>query len=87
HLGVNVWAGVGAPPPPRDAVGLLSFALRLPEEEAWLALIERTRASGMAVELHDNGSGRVARLRDRDGNGVELLIEKQETSSHGGSRP
>ena len=87
HLGINVWAGVGAPPPPPDAVGLLSFALRLPEEEAWFTLIERTRASGVTVELHDNGSGRVARLRDHDGNGVELLIEKQETSSQGGSRP
>lgn len=87
HLGVNVWAGVGAPPPPPDAVGLLSFALQLPEEEAWLTLIERARASGVAVELHDNGSGCVARLRDRDGNGVELLIEKQEMSLHGDSRP
>lgn len=87
HVGVNVWAGLGAPPPPRDAVGLLSFALSLSDQEAWLALVERARASGVVVELHDNGSGRVARLRDHDGNGVELLIEKQEASSNGGSRP
>jgi hypothetical protein len=67
-------------------VGLLSFALRLPEEEAWLTVLERARASGVAVDLHDIGSGRVARLCDRDGNGVELLIEKQEANSNGGSR-
>lgn len=27
HLAVNVWAGVGAPPPPEDAVGLRSFEI------------------------------------------------------------
>lgn len=34
HLGANVWAGIGAPAPPPDAVGLLSFGLTLPSEEA-----------------------------------------------------
>jgi catechol 2,3-dioxygenase len=27
HLGLNVWAGVGAPPPPVDAVGLRGFTI------------------------------------------------------------
>lgn len=87
HVGLNVWAGVGAPPPPLDAVGLLSFALQIPVEEAWLALIERARASGVVVALHSNGSGCVARLRDGDGNGVELLLDNLETNSIGGLRP
>lgn len=27
HLGMNTWAGVGAPPPPENAVGLRSFSI------------------------------------------------------------
>jgi catechol 2,3-dioxygenase len=27
HLGLNVWTGVGAPPPPENAVGLRSFTI------------------------------------------------------------
>jgi len=27
HLGLNVWAGIGAPPPPANAVGLRSFSI------------------------------------------------------------
>jgi catechol 2,3-dioxygenase len=27
HVGLNVWAGVGAPPPPEDAVGLRGFTI------------------------------------------------------------
>jgi catechol-2,3-dioxygenase len=27
HLGLNTWAGVGAPPPPETAVGLRGFTI------------------------------------------------------------
>jgi catechol 2,3-dioxygenase len=27
HLGLNVWAGIGAPPPPENAVGMRSFTI------------------------------------------------------------
>jgi catechol 2,3-dioxygenase len=27
HLGLNTWIGIGAPPPPEEAVGLLSFTI------------------------------------------------------------
>jgi catechol 2,3-dioxygenase len=46
HLGLNVWAGLGAPPPPENAVGLIAFAI-----EAW-ALPPRAitdEASGVTV--------------------------------------
>lgn len=32
HVGLNVWAGRGAPPPPADAVGLRLFAMELPRD-------------------------------------------------------
>ncbi len=33
HLGVNTWAGIGAPPKPDDAVGLQEFTINLPVEK------------------------------------------------------
>ena len=36
HIGLNTWAGVGAPPPPEDVAGLRWFEVLLPEEaEHW----------------------------------------------------
>lgn len=86
HLGLNVWAGVGAPPPPSDAVGLLSFSLQIPDGEAWRNLRERIRESGVEVEdQRDNEHARGVLLRDPDGNGVELLAEYTKgKSSNGG---
>jgi catechol 2,3-dioxygenase len=78
HLGVNVWAGVGAPPPPPDAVGLLSFSFQLPDQVAWSALKGRVRATGLDVgALHDYADAQGVLIRDPDGNGVELLVEKR----------
>ncbi|MFN2228041.1 MAG: VOC family protein, partial [Anaerolineae bacterium] len=72
HVGLNVWAGVGAPPPPPEAVGLVSFALRLPDAEVWRTLVERVRAAGVEVEAAGEDAPR-ALVHDPDGNGVELL--------------
>ena len=78
HLAVNVWAGIGAPTPPRDAVGLRSFALALADGDAWHSLLERIRGAGVEVEERsDNGRARAAQVRDPDGIGVELILEKQ----------
>ena len=72
HVGLKVWASVCAPPPPPDAVGLVSFALRLPDAEVWRTLVERVRAAGVEVEVAGEDAPR-ALVHDPDGNGVELL--------------
>lgn len=78
HVAVNVWAGVGAPPPPPDAVGLTSFALILADGDAWRTLLERVRDAGVEVEdRSDNGRAMAVQIRDPDGNGLELLSENQ----------
>jgi len=50
HIGLNTWAGVGAPPPTPDAVGLRHFALRLPDAPALHALAEHLREVGVSTE-------------------------------------
>ena len=32
HIGLNIWAGVGAPPNPEDATGLRYFTITLPDQ-------------------------------------------------------
>ncbi|MEJ2679698.1 MAG: VOC family protein, partial [Gemmatimonadota bacterium] len=62
HVGLNVWAGAGAPPPPENAVGLLDFAVVVPEEDARAAVVERARRDGRPVQ--DDGG--VARITSPD---------------------
>jgi catechol 2,3-dioxygenase len=66
HLGLNTWAGVGAPPPPPDAVGLRHFAVHLPGPAARDAVIGRVRAAGIAIDETEEG----LLLRDPSQNGV-----------------
>ncbi|MGC9522855.1 MAG: VOC family protein [Anaerolineae bacterium] len=66
HVGANVWAGRGAPPPPDDAVGLRYYTLRLPDDEAlgrFLAHLHAIEADG---EEREGG----VRLVDPSGNVV-----------------
>lgn len=55
HLGLNTWAGAGAPPPPEDAARLLSFELIMPDAG---------NLAGLAVQLRDGG---VAISETKDG--------------------
>lgn len=52
HLGLNVWAGRGAPPPPPGAVGLSAFTIE------GTNVVPRTiedRATGVAIVCSDRG--------------------------------
>ncbi|MDE3057032.1 MAG: VOC family protein [Bacteroidota bacterium] len=47
HIGVNVWAGRGAPPPPDDAVGLISFSVEVPDRTT----VEQIRARAIEAGI------------------------------------
>lgn len=47
HIGLNTWAGVGAPPPPPGAIGLRHFVIRLPDRVALDQVAARIRAAGL----------------------------------------
>jgi len=55
HIGLNTWAGVGAPPPPAGAIGLRHFAVKLPTEAARAAIEARVRAAGIPIEATPDG--------------------------------
>ncbi|NNJ09380.1 VOC family protein [Chloroflexales bacterium ZM16-3] len=68
HLGLNTWAGVGAPPPPTGAAGLRHFTVRLPGSEALDVVLSRVREAGIAAEDAEGG----VLLRDPSQNGVRI---------------
>ena len=72
HLGLNTWAGVGAPPPPPDAAGLRHFAVVLPNADALEQVAARVRDSSLAIE--QTGAGLL--IRDSSQNGVMLTSRK-----------
>lgn len=55
HIGLNTWAGIGAPPPLADAVGLRTFVIRLPDETELARLTSRVHEAGLAVEETPDG--------------------------------
>ncbi len=55
HIGLNTWAGIGAPPPPEDVAGLRWFEVLLPEEAELEAVRERLQTAGVSFETHDGG--------------------------------
>lgn len=70
HIGLNTWAGVGAPPAPAGSAGLRYFVVRLPDQAALDAVLARVREAGIAIEPRGEG----ALVRDASGNGVVLAV-------------
>jgi catechol 2,3-dioxygenase len=70
HIGLNTWAGVGAPKPAENSVGLKYFALVLPNEEARKKVIEQLQGIGATVTEKDGNYI----TEDPSGNRIKLTI-------------
>ena len=68
HIGLNTWAGVGAPPPPSGAIGLRHFVVKLPGDAARAMVEERVRAAGISIDTAPEGPV----IRDPAGNVILL---------------
>ncbi|ADM70273.1 Catechol-2,3-dioxygenase [Paenibacillus polymyxa E681] len=53
HMGLNIWAGEGAPPAPEHAVGLDYFELIVPDQNELDAIVARLEAAGYGVQERD----------------------------------
>jgi catechol 2,3-dioxygenase len=72
HLGINTWNGVGAPPPPPDAVGLRYFTVQLPNEEEQAGLVARVEKAGVPLETREDG----LLVRDPSQNGLVFTVRE-----------
>ena len=55
HIGLNTWAGVGAPPPPPGAIGLQHFVVMLPDDAARDSVVGRLAKAGIVPEPVEGG--------------------------------
>lgn len=79
HLGLNTWAGRGAPAPAPGTTGLYHFAILFPDRRTLAATVRRVLEHGIPLEgASDHGVSEAIYLRDPDGNGVELYRDRPE---------
>ncbi|WP_027409853.1 VOC family protein [Anoxybacteroides tepidamans] len=72
HIGLNTWAGVGAPQPPDNAVGLHMFSINLPNEEELAKIIERLEGIGVSVKCQEKAVVAV----DQSGHRIQLKVKE-----------
>ncbi len=76
HIGLNVWASLGGPPPPEDSAGLEYFEVRLPSAGAVDRLKAVLRREGLQFAEVQTDDGRPAvRLCDFDKIGLLISAE------------
>jgi catechol 2,3-dioxygenase len=51
HIGINIWAGAGAPAPPPGAIGLKHVVIAVPSEAALAAVSRSLTAAGVPHDL------------------------------------
>lgn len=79
HIGLNTWAGHGAPRPAPRTTGLYHFAILYPDRNSLAAAVRRLLEHGVPLEgASDHGVSEAIYLRDPDGNGVELYRDRPE---------
>jgi catechol 2,3-dioxygenase len=79
HIGLNTWAGRGAPRPAAGTTGLYHFAILFPDRKALAQTVQRVLDNGVPLEgASDHGVSEAIYLRDPDGNGIELYRDRPE---------
>lgn len=77
HLGLNLWAGIGAPPPSPSATGLAYHTIVFPDAQALEAVLERLRSAGIALHnKQTQGLGQPGQLIDQDQNQPQSAAEQ-----------
>jgi catechol 2,3-dioxygenase len=77
HIALNTWESPGGQPPPFGATGLYHYAIVYPDRAALADALRRLIAAGIGLEgAADHGVSQSLYLRDPDGNGVELYVDR-----------
>ncbi|MFC0043003.1 VOC family protein [Metabacillus iocasae] len=71
HIGLNTWNGIGAPPAPKNSVGLKFSTLVFPTIVYREQVIERLEKIGATIKVKDNE----IITKDPSGNAIRLIVE------------
>jgi catechol 2,3-dioxygenase len=72
HLGLNTWAGEGAPPAPPGSTGLVRYEVVLAAPAELDSAVERLERGGLEVDSTGDG----ALVRDPSRNELALTVRK-----------
>ena len=75
HIGMNTWNSAGAPPPPRESIGLRYFVTRLPNLAELGKVLDRVQAAGIVAEEQDEG------VLVRDPSQIGMLLTAPSTTA------
>lgn len=79
HIGLNTWAGEGAPPVPPGHAGLYHFAILFPTRKELAQAFQRLRDAGYPITgAADHGVSEAIYLNDPDNIGIELYCDRPE---------
>ena len=77
HIGLNTWHSLDGSPPPPSATGLYHLAILYPTRASLADALRRLIAAGVQLDgASDHGVSEALYLRDPDGNGVELYVDR-----------
>ncbi len=77
HIGLNTWESLGGPQPPPEATGLYHFAILVPDRKELGRALQRLIDHNWPIEgAADHGVSEAIYLRDPDGNGIELYVDR-----------
>jgi len=77
HIALNTWAGQNAKPRPAGTTGLYHFAILLPNRLELAKVVKRLIDCGTEIDgTSDHTVSEAVYLRDPDGNGIELCVDR-----------
>jgi catechol 2,3-dioxygenase len=77
HIGLNTWESQGGSPPPPGCTGLYHVAILYPSRALLGDALVRLRRHAIRLDgAADHGVSEALYLRDPDGNGVELYVDR-----------
>jgi catechol 2,3-dioxygenase len=77
HIGLNTWAGKGATPPPPGHTGMYHVAFLYPSRLELAKVLKNIFDAGYPIDgASDHGVSEAIYLKDPDGNGVELYVDR-----------
>ena len=77
HIGLNTWGGTGAIPAPYGHTGMYHVAFLYPSRVELAKVLKQLLDAGYPLDgSADHGVSEAVYLRDPDGNGVELYVDR-----------
>ena len=79
HIGLNTWESENGPPPAPGTTGLFHVAILYPTRAALADALKRLGEARWPLDgASDHGVSEALYLRDPDGNGLELYVDRAE---------